>query len=310
MTFFSTCRACGGEYSERFDQASYRYGICKNCGSISKILTQEEYKNLNISYDPGAFIDKIDDENWRDRLHIDDYKRHLAPLVARIQRKRPREKLRLLDIGCGMGGYLLAAKDLGLHAQGVEPSQSHSSLGRDRFNLDIKTAYFSKEDYAGETFDIIILWHVIEHIFEQRQFLQDVYSVLRPGGVILVATPNAASTVAKLTGRNWSMLRPVDHVGLLTPKAFPYISPPASTISITTGEYMWEPAISIAGAMRNRVERIGGGGAQGDSFRDTVSRVNDSTIIKAAAVVLSLPVYLYDRMSSRASGILCKIEKP
>jgi 2-polyprenyl-3-methyl-5-hydroxy-6-metoxy-1,4-benzoquinol methylase len=311
MLDISKCRACGGDYGRRFELNSYHYGVCRNCKSILKILSQDQYNALDPTYDPGAFIENLTDENWREHLHIDEYKGHLAPIIPKLSERHPKQTLKLLDIGCGMGGFLLAAKESGLEAYGVEPSESHSLIGRTRFGLNIRSAYFSRDDYRDAEFDIVVLWHVIEHIFDQSAFLKDVYSVLRPGGIVLIATPNAGSTVATLTGTNWSMLRPVDHVGMLTPQAFSYIAPAGSSVSVNTGEYLWEPFVSLAGATRNMIVRaLAPNSGPPGGYRDTVSRINDNKILRATAIMLSAPIFVFDKAFSRASCIMCKIEKP
>jgi SAM-dependent methyltransferase len=320
MFDISKCRACGGEYGRRFDLGSYHYGVCKKCKSTIKILSDDDYNRMDVTYDPGTFTENLIGEDWREYLHVDEYITHLAPIVLKLSGRRgTKDSIKLLDIGCGMGGFMLAARELGLEVYGVEPSESHSLIGRKRFGLDIRTAYFSKKDYGDAMYDIVVLWHVIEHIFDQATFLKDVYSVLRPGGVILIATPNARSTIATLTGTNWSMLRPVDHVGLLSPRAFAYIAPAGCSLKVRTFEYLWEPCISLAGGLRNRIIRFrnnttapaaASGSGSSNSFKDTVSRVDNNKLLRSAAILISFPMFLFNKFFSQSSGIMCEVEKP
>jgi 2-polyprenyl-3-methyl-5-hydroxy-6-metoxy-1,4-benzoquinol methylase len=320
MFDISKCRACGSEYGGFFDLGSYHYGVCKNCKSTIKILSLDDYNRLDVTYDPGTFTENLRGEDWREHLRVDEYISHLAPIVSKLsERSGSKNSIKLLDIGCGMGGFMLAARELGLEVHGVEPSESHSLIGRTRFGLDIRTAYFSKKDYGDTTYDIVVLWHVIEHIFDQPAFLKDVYSVLRPGGVILIATPNARSTIATLTGTNWSMLRPVDHVGLLSPRAFAYIAPAGCSLKVQTFEYLWEPCISLAGGLRNRIFRFrkrsaapaaAAGAGPSNSFKDTVSRINSNKLLRSAAILISFPMFLFNKLFSRGSCIMCEVKKP
>ena len=68
-----------------------------------------------------------------------------------------------------------------------------------------------------------MLSHVIEHIYDQKHFLEDVLSALAPGGVLVIVTPNAKSLIASISRSYWPMLKPVDHVNLLSPRAFEFL---------------------------------------------------------------------------------------
>lgn len=129
-----------------------------------------------------------------------------------------RQQARVIDVGCGAGGYLLAARELGFDAVGVEPSLSHSTIAR-ALGLDVRTGYFEVDDFAPSSFDLVLTSHVIEHIFNPRDFICDLATLVRPGGWLVAVTPNADYLAARWSGRFWVMLKPVDHVSLLTERA-------------------------------------------------------------------------------------------
>jgi SAM-dependent methyltransferase len=294
----------------------FQYGKCSNCGYIQKLLSVEEYRGLPVTYEPGNDAMLMPTEELRELLDIQKKRSLIRRLSARVTAKvRPQT---LLDIGCGMGGYLWAAQELGIVARGIEPSETHSRIGRERLQLDITTAYFGEGSAATESYDIIIVSHVIEHIYEQRKFISTAYAALRPGGVMYMATPNANATIARVSGRYWSMLKPVDHVGLLTPQALRLITPPGSESNIWTDEYVWEPAIGVGSALRNmrRARKPSGRpderptGEVRNSYRSTVSTMRKMRILRAAAGASSWPIYLFDRVTARASCLVCELHKP
>jgi len=317
------CRVCESASARTFDIGGFSYGVCRSCASINKILTADEYAALSVTYDPGDFAENVDSEQLRTMLEVDEKKKRLTPVLDHLrQRRGAAEIFRLLDIGCGMGGYLLAAKELGLAVKGIEPSATHSQVGRSKFGLDIANEYFSKETSRSEFYDVIVLSHVIEHIFDQRVFLEEAYSRLNPGGVILLATPNASSTVARFTGRYWSMLRPVDHVGLLTARALTMLAPRGSLVTIWTDEFSWEPFIAIATGLRNFLKpdlrqenhaveaTTPSGSSASNSFRSSSTRMQRNDALRIVATILSWPIFIFDRQFSMGACLFCEMQKP
>lgn len=95
---------------------------------------------------------------------------------------------RVLDIGCNRGLLLEAARRQGWQPVGVELSPVSAQRGRDDFGLEV---YGSLEDIKHhEPFDLIIAWHVLEHIHEPVGFLRDAASLLRDDGVFALQVPS------------------------------------------------------------------------------------------------------------------------
>jgi 2-polyprenyl-3-methyl-5-hydroxy-6-metoxy-1,4-benzoquinol methylase len=209
-----------------------------------RAISAEEYASINASYDPGGLLEGSTLAQLHDFLEVDskmDLLRRFAPA---------KDDIRFLDIGCGMGGYLLAAQQLGWEARGYEPSADHSRHAREELNLDVRTSYF---DPANEpkSYDLIMLSHVIEHIYEPADFLAGVASALAPGGRLIVVTPNTDSLIARLTGRQWPMLQVPDHVTMITAKSLHRLTPQGMTCAVRTFEYPFEFAATFLAAARS-----------------------------------------------------------
>lgn len=107
----------------------------------------------------------------------------------------PFSGLRLLDIGCGGGLLSEPMSRLGAKVVGVDPSERNiktASVHRDEMGLDIDYRVGTAEDLAaaGERFDVILNMEVIEHVADPKAFTATCASMLRPGGLMFVATLN------------------------------------------------------------------------------------------------------------------------
>ena len=119
----------------------------------------------------------------------------------------------LLDVGCGDGTYLRCMHELGWSVSGVERDNraaaiSARALGADRVFPDLERAGAARP----EGYDVITLSHVIEHLLEPAEVLQSCRDRLRPGGLLVIATPNWESRAHAHFGRSWLHLDPPRHV--------------------------------------------------------------------------------------------------
>jgi len=106
---------------------------------------------------------------------------------------------RLLDAGAGRGRFVAAARTAGWDARGIEPS----ARGGTEYGVVLQRAGIEDADVAPGSLDAVTLWHVLEHVEDPGGALTRVRSWLRPGGVVLVGTPNLASLQARLGGDRW-----------------------------------------------------------------------------------------------------------
>lgn len=243
------CRVCASSSSSRLSAGGCSYSRCRQCGTLQKLLTHEQYLALEPGYDPGLYLSGLSEPEIRAYLNVDDMRELLADVLRRHDID-PQGKS-YLDIGCGMGGYMLAARDLGLVVQGFEPSANHGRVATKVLKLPVDADYFSSEKVGKNRYDVILLSHVIEHIYEPAPFIADLLKVLKPRGLVVMVTPNSDALTARLSGAGWPMLVPLDHVTLLTPRAVPYLTPPGYRADVRTTEYPFEFLMTL-GSMAKR----------------------------------------------------------
>jgi SAM-dependent methyltransferase len=110
---------------------------------------------------------------------------------------------RALDVGCGTGAQMDAARRLGWEVHGVEPSPAAAEFARKTLGLPVVTGTLESAAYPDEHFDVVNLCHVLEHLPDPVATLREVARVLRPNGLVLLAVPNHRSLVALAFGQRW-----------------------------------------------------------------------------------------------------------
>lgn len=143
------------------------------------------------------------------RERADRWVRHLPP---------PYPGARLLEIGCGNGGFLLTMRELGWDVQGVEPDVKAAQVARSR-GLPVIEGVLKPGLLPDASFDAITMHHVIEHLHNPVEVLAHCHRLLRPAGVISVITPNFDSRGSKLFGKDWYPLQPPSHLVLFTTRS-------------------------------------------------------------------------------------------
>ena len=107
---------------------------------------------------------------------------------------------RLLDIGCGTGDFLSVAKSVGWQTVGFEPNDKARNLALSKgVELVAETT-----DLPDASFDVITMWHVLEHVPDVEAQIKELRRLVKPGGTIVIAVPNFKSVDAKYYGKFWA----------------------------------------------------------------------------------------------------------
>lgn len=106
----------------------------------------------------------------------------------------------LLDIGAGTGDFLAAAQRKGWHVWGVEPNAQARAQAQDK-EIQVLPAL---ADLPPQKYDVITLWHVLEHIPDSKEQVRQLAQLLKPGGILAVAVPNYKCFDAAHYGAFWA----------------------------------------------------------------------------------------------------------
>ncbi len=112
---------------------------------------------------------------------------------------------RILDVGCGTGDFLQVCEQTGWSIAGIEPNEKARQLASTKTGFkDYQRTVEELIESNPESFDVITMWHVLEHVPNLADFIDKIKSLLKPNGVLVVAVPNFKSWDAKHYNSYWA----------------------------------------------------------------------------------------------------------
>ncbi len=187
--------------------------ICKN-EKFERILVDEKWEIVRCLR-CGLVITKRDGDFDYKNYHRDSDYEKFRKHFRNIFQKRVdiissfKKSGRVLDIGASTGGMLTLFKEKGWKTWGVEPSESAFVAGSKGHKM-INTT-FEKAGLPKSYFDVVILNHTLEHVDDPILVMKKVRTVLKENGIVLVDVPNFGGLSARLLGKRWPFLVPLEH---------------------------------------------------------------------------------------------------
>lgn len=219
-----SCILCGSLPFERKGKIRTTKQIIANkvleCSTCSLVYLNDNTHITEYHYETSQMHDKpLSIEDSRIETSVDDLRR-LMMLESKIQDKN------LVEVGCGNGGFLILAKQFVKSAIGIEPEKKN----HDVFKSENLSVYSSVTEYArdlGAEYkpDIIVSFHVIEHVKNPLEFLLQILNLLKLNGKAYIETPNSNDALIKLFDSSafqdftyWD-----NHLVLFNEKSFKYM---------------------------------------------------------------------------------------
>lgn len=180
---------------------SFNIMICENCNfqftnprpdanEIGKYYQSDEYiSHSDKANSPINFIYKVA------RKYALASKRKLINTIAK------HKKGRILDYGCGTGYFLETMKENGWKTYGIEPNDQARELAKSKSKVKEK---IDDLNLKNKKFDIITLWHVLEHIHDINNTIKILKTILKEKGKIIVAVPNIESYEQTVFQEEWA----------------------------------------------------------------------------------------------------------
>ncbi len=221
-----TCLICKSDASKSFlvctdnfvSGEQYNLHQCTNCGFIFT-ADAPSFEKMAPYYASEEYIS-----------HSDIQKGIVNRLYHKVRDIMLRKKLKtiqnetsgrvLLDIGCGTGYFPNFMKENGYQASGMELDADARKFAAENFGLDVSSPDELLTKEVNEQYDVITLWHVLEHLHDVNGYLNWIKKALKSDGVLLIALPNCNAYDAKLYGKYWAAYDVPRHLWHFIPKTF------------------------------------------------------------------------------------------
>jgi SAM-dependent methyltransferase len=213
------CAFCGGADSDlvfavpslrlRADGLHFELRRCKRCDLVflSPRPTESE---MAVLYQPKFY-------NSPNQKLI----RLVEGMILRERVSFVRQRLRpakLLDVGCGDGSFFIGMSRVGFDVYGIEPYQAALPNIPESLRSRVARVPFEAAAYPADHFEVITLWHVLEHLSRPVETLQRLGGFLKPDGTLILEVPNFASPEARWLGPYWYNLDAPYHFWHFTPE--------------------------------------------------------------------------------------------
>lgn len=273
----AACIACGAtvEPSDQGALAGHSSASCPRCG-LRWLTDPPQGEELAALYSSGFYEPGPARANGLVELG------HDFNNTLRLKELRGLRRGRLLDIGSGRGRFLAAAKAAGWDVVGVEFEPGLATTSARRFGVPVIVGDAVSADVPG-TFDVVTMWHVLEHVPDPRAALERAASLLRPGGTLIVSVPNNDSVQARLGGDGWLHLDVPRHLWHFTPSSLSRLVSRSGLRVVRIGHFY--PEMEAIGVVQTALNRMG---VEPDLLYRFAKR--DRTVMLRPDVLLSLGV--------------------
>jgi SAM-dependent methyltransferase len=210
LIHLENCPICGSQKLEAFltvkdHSISHEQFKLLQCQDCSLVFTQNhpDASNIGRYYQSEDYISHSDtQEGLINRLYHQIRSLMLDKKKTWVEKHASKVPGSLLDVGCGTGYFVNHMKTGGWDVLGLEPDETARKVALDNFQLPLKDT--SKLFQLDQKFDVITLWHVLEHVHELNRYIETFRQLLNENGLLLIAVPNYTSRDAKKYGSDWA----------------------------------------------------------------------------------------------------------
>jgi SAM-dependent methyltransferase len=214
----SRCRLCSAtDLRPHLTVRNWALDRCKFCDFV-QVREQPSPEELLELYGDGFFRRGKYDEDLAQR-------REGQRRLAWLGRAGVAAGGRVLDAGCATGDFLALAGER-YEMWGLDVSAYATEVARAKnpeMAARIFTGFVEEQHFEPASFDAIVMWDVIEHIWDPKAVLHRLLALLRPGGALLLSTPDIGAPTARLLGRRWAFMTPPEHLGFFNRRSLRFL---------------------------------------------------------------------------------------
>ena len=207
------CALCGSETTETiYNKFDLSIGRCEQCGLIyanPRLPKAEVWLRYNPDYFWQEYLPSLGVREKKYNLEFFDAR--YAPMLNLIA-SYIQPPGRLLEVGAGAGFFMKAAERAGWDVAGIEISEAGVQFAQTELGLDVKQEAAEDITFEKDSFDVVVMFDVIEHLFDPTRALSSIQRVLSSGGILVIITPNFNSISRLAIGVHWAILSPAEHL--------------------------------------------------------------------------------------------------
>ena len=223
METINNCPICNSSTSNQFltcidhtvSRETFYIAQCQSCG-FKYTNPRPEEQSLGAYYQSEEYVSHSNTKKGFINYTYQIVRKYT--LLKKLQLLSKYYKTgKVLDIGCGTGEFLNVCKQAKWYTTGIEPSPDARNMAIKNYNLNILEESEIK-NLPSESFDVITMWHVLEHVPKLNERIEDLKRLIKPNGIIIIAVPNCNSLDAKIYKENWAAYDVPRHLYHFIPK--------------------------------------------------------------------------------------------
>lgn len=210
----SNCQLCSGKnFRPYLEKDNWKLVKCRDCGLIflNPRPTQEEIKKM---YGPNQYNYLVDGKKY---INV---KNEMVPRYLETIKTIEKFKSvgRILEIGSATGYFLQAARTCGWEVYGVEICKKGVEYANKEFGIETFWGTLEEANYPPGYFDVIVMYHTLEHLPDPLDVLKEVKKLLREEGLLHISVPNVSCWERIIQGKRWGAFALPSHLYCFSPR--------------------------------------------------------------------------------------------
>lgn len=230
MIVYSECLVCKSNQLQTLltatdytvSQQAFDIVQCKQCAHT---FTQRvpEQDAIGPYYAAASYVSHSDtQEGLINKLYHRIRNITLANKKRLVQKTTNKKQGILLDVGCGTGAFINTMKMAQWHVTGLEPDASARAKAASLYGIEPLPSH-EIFNLPAQQYDAISMWHVLEHVHQLHEYIEQLKLLLKDDGVLFVAVPNSTSYDAAHYGKHWAAYDVPRHLYHFTPNSMQYL---------------------------------------------------------------------------------------